>query len=217
MGNAPSDESAPAVSSGGDVDPDASGRDELLLEFYGLLRGAAESNIDQAQRRLTGGIGSIAAIFGYAVLGNDPRIYAGLPFVIGVLIVVDLEATATLSYLNYRMALIEQALSADDGLIVWEREYGMFGEGRRLTALGVDLNLTYFGFVVAAVAAGYLASIGIAIEAWRGVAPASKTVVGVPIPWVVLAVGYGLLSVAVLVAGAVTVGHYRRTRRNIRG
>jgi hypothetical protein len=106
---------------------------ELLVEMYGTLQDQTHAILDQSQARLRGGLTAIVAIFGYAILGNEPRLYALLPFVVGGLVIVHLESTVTLAYLNHRMSKIERKLEIREPLFVWERvrHTGRRTNGRR--------------------------------------------------------------------------------------
>lgn len=186
---------------------------ELLVEMYGTLQDQTHAILDQSQARLRGGLTAIVAIFGYAILGNEPRLYALLPFVVGGLVIVHLESTVTLAYLNHRMSKIERKLEIREPLFVWEREYGILGDGRTVAVLGVDLNPVFFALVAALVAAVYVAAVWLGLTTWVStpVVVGDLTMVTVTADGLLFA--YGALTAGILMALVVAGAQFVRLAR----
>jgi hypothetical protein len=186
---------------------------ELLVEMYGTLQDQTHAILDQSQARLRGGLTAIVAIFGYAILGNEPRLYALLPFVVGGLVIVHLESAVTLAYLNHRMSKIERKLETREPLFVWEREYGILGDGRTVAVLGVDLNPVFFALVAALVAAVYVAAVWLGLTTWVSTPVVVGDLTMVTITTDELLVAYGALTAGILMALVVAGSQFVRLAR----
>lgn len=185
----------------------------LLVEMYGTLQDQTHAILDRSQARLRGGLTAIVAIFGYAILGNEPRLYALLPFVVGGLVIVHLESTVTLGYLNHRMSKIERKLEIREPLFVWEREYGILGDGRTVAVLGVDRNPVFFALVAALVAAVYVAAVWLGLTTWVSTPVVIGDLTMVTVTADGLLFAYGALTAGILIALVVAGAQFVRLAR----
>jgi hypothetical protein len=187
--------------------------EELLLEMYGTLQDQTQAIMDQSQGRLRGGVTAVVAVFGYAILGQEPRLYAVLPFVIGGLVIVHLESTATLARLNHRMSEIEGKLKDREPMFVWEREYGILADGGAVSVLGVDVDSVFFALVAVLVAAAYVATVWLGLTAWTPARVFAGGTGAVTVTASELLVVYIALSTGVLLALIATGAHVVRLVR----
>jgi len=206
----------PNTTAPGDENPDpaALGDDELRLRLYEVLHDRARTERKWQFWRLAAGHLVIGVIVAYAFVFGRWRFVALTPILYGIVVMDALKYSVRLLHVQRHMVAVERALGERDPLFGWVDEYGFFGDGRRVSVEGVDLNKIPEVAQFALIGSIYLALVAVSLVVWTplddaGTAgPASSVLVGRGH----LLVSYGLFSVLFAVVVYVGYVHYRRVR-----
>jgi hypothetical protein len=188
---------------------------ELRLRLYELLHRKLDRERTSRMTRATRGGLLVATVFVLAVVSGNLRFIALTPVLYGVVAMDGLKSTVKILYLNRHLVRVEADLGDDDPLYDWASRHGVFGDVPRIEVADFDLNEIPTIALVVSVAAGYVALVVLSVRTWTarpGFDPASPPT---PVSLDVLLVGYGVLTLVLLVISGVAYLHLQRLAREI--
>jgi hypothetical protein len=187
---------------------------ELRLRLYELLHRKLERERTSRMTRATRGGLLVAVVFGYAAVSGDLRFIALTPVLYGVVAMDGLKSTVKILYLTHHLVRVETELGRREPLYDWASRHGVFGEVPRIEVADFDLNEIPTIALVVSVAAGYVGLVVLSVRTWTSSAGPS---VAPPVPLDLLLVGYGVLTLVLLVISGVGYLHLQRLTREIDG
>ncbi|WP_380679946.1 hypothetical protein [Salinigranum sp. GCM10025319] len=183
---------------------------ELRVRLYELLHRKLERERTSRMTRATRGGLLVASVFGYAVVSGDLRFIALTPVLYGVVAMDGLKSTVKILYLNHHLVRVEDDLGEQEPLYDWASRHGVFGDLPRIEVADFDLNEIPTIALVVSVAAGYVGLVVLSVRTWTADGAGS-----LPVSLDVLLVGYGVLTLVLLVISGVGYLHLQRLSREV--